>query len=536
MRCWFASSLALTALLAAVPGAAEDPVDPLGAVERELDSMRIVEARELLQSLDPVVSRQPRARYLRGRLLYFEGRYREALVELRASIEGARAELGWKLLRDQIEIASRAFQGLETKQGPSGKFVYRFAPGVDRLLVPYADRALSAQLDALSAVYDDRPRWKIEIDLLPDVETLAAASGLSAEQIERTGTVGVTKYGRIMVLTPRVLANGFPWLDTLAHELTHVMIARASRGRAPIWLHEGIAKLHERLWRGQSSCQLSPEEAYLLDRAARERRLIPLRRFHPSVAHLPNQEDATLAYAQVLSFLSYLDQRIEGQWLPRLLAMIGSGQSVDEAFVALTQSPLRRHYTWWRQAASGIRQTPVPAVGLMERRFKRGAATGQPGLESVLDLDVRRHLRVGDLLRLRGHVKAATIQFQRALSLADSPSPAITDRLAACLLDLGNHQEAAELLTGAVRLYPAHAEAFVQLGRALAAQKQRQPAAEALERGNAVNPFHPGVHCLLAEQYRELGRDADANLESAHCRLLAAGRTEPRAPGAGAAD
>jgi tetratricopeptide (TPR) repeat protein len=491
-------------------------------VETEIDSMRVVEARELVEALDPTVAQQPRARYLRGRLLFFEGRYREALAELRAAIEGARAELGWKLLRDQIEIASGAFEGLETEPGPSGEFVYRFTPGVDRLLVPYADRALSAQLDALADAFDDRPRRRIEIDLLPNVETLAAASGLAVEQIERTGTVGVTKYGRIMMLTPRVLANGFPWLDTLAHELTHVMITRASRGRAPIWLHEGIAKLHERLWQGQPSGLLSPEEAYLLDRAARERRLIPLRRFHPSVAHLPNQEDATLAYAQVLSFLSYLDQRNEGKWIPRLLAMIGSGQSVDEAFVTLTHSPLRRHYMWWRQAASGTRQTPVPAVGFMERRFKRGAATGQPGVESVLSLDVRRHLRVGDLLRLRGHVKAAAIQFRRALSLSDSPSPAITDRLAACLLDLGNHQEAADLLSGMVRLYPAHAEAFVQLGRALAAQKQSEPAADALERGNAVNPFHPGVHCLLAEQYRELGRDADAILESAHCRLLAA--------------
>jgi tetratricopeptide (TPR) repeat protein len=522
MRRSFASALALVALLTLHPGRADVPGGTLDALEREIDSLRLEAARAKVEALDPARAGEPRARYLKGKLLFFEARYDEALTELRAAIEGARAELGWKLLRDRVALAKQAFAGLETTAGAGGKFVYRYRAGVDRLLIPYADRTLRAQLAQLTELFGDEPARPIGIDLVPDVETLAAGSGLTIEQIERTGTVGVTKYGRIMVLSPRELGSGFPWLDTLAHELTHVMITRTARGRAPIWLHEGIAKLYERLWLGEPTGLLSPEEAYILDRAARERRLIPLRRFHPSVAHLPNQEDAALAYAQALSFLTYLDTRVDGDWIPQLLEQIGSGQSVDQTFETLTRFPLRRHYMWWRQAVSGTRQTPVPAVGLMERRFKRGATTAQSGQESVLSLDVRRHLRVGDLLRMRGHVTAATIEFRRALKLADSPSPAVTDRLAGCLLDLGDHQGVVDLLTGMVRLYPFHAEARVQLGRSLAALEQHQPAAEALERGNAVNPFHPLVHCLLAEQYRALGRDQDAELEAGHCRLLAA--------------
>jgi len=529
MRPWFASALALTLalLLTPLPGSGDDPrPDALDRIEAGLDAMRLSEARSLLGDLAPGRADEPRARYLTGRLLFLEGRFEESLVELRAAIEGARAELKWKLLRDQVELSRRTLAGLTTTNGASGAFVYGHDKGVDRLLVGYADVALTAQLDALAEELDDRPSFKIRISVMPDVESLAAVSGLTVEQIERTGTVGVTKHGQIMVLTPRELTAGYPWLDTLAHELTHLMITRTARGKAPIWLHEGVAKLNELRWRGQPTGQLSPTEAYLLDRAAKERRLIPLRRFHPSVAHLPNQEDATLAYAQVLSFLSYLDQRLERGWVRELLSAIGGGQSVDQAFEGVTGSPLRRHYMWWRQVVSGKRQTPVSALGFMERRYERGAATAQAGIESVLSLDVRRHLRVGDLLRLRGHVKAAAAEFRQALSLADSPSPPITDRLAGCLQDLGDHQGVVELLDDMIELYPSHAESFVLLGRALAALDRPERAAAVLEQGNAINPFHPAVHCILAEQYRALGRGKQAATEATNCQLVASRQPE----------
>jgi len=530
MRRWCASLALLAAL--ALPGAAA--ADVLDDAEEAIESFRPVDARKQLTALTAEQAASPRGRYLSGKLLFFEGRYGESRAELRAAIEGARAELDWKLLRDRVAATERAFAGLERVDGRDGKFVFRHGGGADALLVHYAEQTLGAQLDALATLFDDHPAAPIEIDFLPDVEALAAGSGLSVEQIERTGTVGVTKYGRIMVLTPRALATGYPWLDTLAHELTHVWITRASRNRSPIWIQEGVAKLLERRWRGDPVGDLSPQEAYLLDRAARERRLIPLRRFHPSVAHLPNQEDAALAYAQVLSFLRYLDDRFEDGWIRQLLADIGAGKSVEEAFAAQSKFTVRRLYLWWTQTASGRRQTPVPAVGLLKRRYRRGATVGESSAEAELGVEVQRQIRVGDLLRLRGHVKAAAVEFRRALNQADSPSLAITDRLAGCLLELGDHATVAELLPPIGELYPSHATSFVQLGQALAALEQPAAAAAALERARAVNPFHPAVHCLLAEQYRSLGRTAEAGVEREHCRLTAAeAGAEPRQTSSG---
>ncbi len=503
--------------------------DDLARLENEIDSWHLREARVTVERLDDSLKNTPRALYLAGRLLFHEGNYSKAAAELRRAIEGARAEFGWKTLRDMAAQAERVFTDLSMKQGSSGQFVYRFANGPDALLVPYAEDALVRQLDALQKALGDRPDYVIEIDILPDIETLAAATGLSVEQVERTGTVGVTKYGRVMIISPRGLAMGYPWLDTLAHELTHLVITRVSRNRAPIWLHEGIAKLLERRWRGEQLGVLTPEEAYLLDRAAREGRLIPLRRFHPSVAHLPNQEDAALAYAQVLSLMRYLEGRLGDGWTRFLLERLGEGESINGTLVSLSKFTLRRLYLWWRQTVSGRRQTPVPAVNVMKRRFKRGQTTTESSSESLLGVDVRRHLRVGDLLRLRGHVRAAVIEFQRAERLAQSPSPEISDRMGACLLELGDSKAVAEMLPKMAEIYPSHATIFVQLGKALAAEKKPSEAVISLERANAINPFHPDVHCTLKELYKNLGRAEEAKLEEEHCRLLAAKPT--RKPG-----
>ncbi len=526
MRHWLNRALvplAIAAVFFLGPRVVE--AQPLAELAVEIDSWRLETARELATGLDETTRRAPEAQYLLGRLLFHEGDFKGALTHLREAIQGARSELRWKTLRDHCENTEAVYESFTKTEGESGRFVYRYKSGVDATLVPYAEDTLVRQLDALSAVLGDHPKSPIEIDILPDIETLALASGLTVDQIERTGAVGVTKYARIMIVSPKALGAGYPWLDTLAHELVHFVITRVSRNRAPIWLQEGIAKLYERLWRDGELGALTPEEAYLLDRAARERRLIPLRRFHPSVAHLPNQEDAALAYAQVLAFTKYLGGKLGSDWAGKLLHSLGEGNSLDQAFASLSRFDVKKLYNWWRQEAGGIRQTPVPAVSLLKRRYMRGHATGDKGLESDLSTEVRRHLRIGDLLRLRGHLRGAIKEYRQAAEFTESPTPEITDRLGACLLLTNQSEAAIELLRTMAELYPTHATVFVQLGRAHNLKGESENAIAALESANSLSPFDPMIHCTLKDLYQEVGRKEEAEMESANCRTLTASST-----------
>jgi tetratricopeptide (TPR) repeat protein len=493
--------------------------DPLERIERLADAFLLEEARALLDSLPAEIRSGARGKLAEGRLLFCEGEAEAAASLLRAAIEEAKAELGWKAFRNRVEATASVLGGMRRVVGPSGRFAFFFRPGVDELLVSYADEALERQRQALEGLLGSGPGFVVQVVIAPDEASLADLSGLTTEQIERTGTVGVTKYGRIQILSPRRLATGYPWLETLAHEITHVFVSRASRDEAPIWLHEGLAKLLEQRWKGVPLAPLLPEEAYLLDRASREGRLIPLRRLHPSIAHLPSQEDAALAYAETASMVRYVFERSGEDGIKKLLEGLAGGSTMDLALEAAAKLDMKRLQRWWRQEVVGTRQTPAPVVQLMAKRFKRGRTTAGGTLESLLEPEARKLLRIGDLLRLRGHLEAAVYEYRQAAQFIPSPTPALTDRLAACLLELNRAAEAESMLREITELYPNHATAHVQIGQTYEALNKAEEAQSAYLHAVGLSPFHPALHCALGKLL-ERTKSAGAARAQENCALL----------------
>ena len=118
-------------------------------------------------------------------------------------------------------------------------------------------------------------------------------------QIRTSGTVAVCKFNKLILLSPKALLKGYDWQDTAAHEYTHLVLTRRSRNEAPIWLQEGLAKWFEDDWRGGDE-PLSPVSAALVKDAVQKGALVTFDEMHPSLAKLPSQERAALAYAEVV--------------------------------------------------------------------------------------------------------------------------------------------------------------------------------------------------------------------------------------------
>ena len=74
-------------------------------------------------------------------------------------------------------------------------------------------------------------------------------SPLTETDIETTGTIALSKYNKLMVVSPRATIFGYPWMDTLAHEYTHLVVSRISNDAVPVWLQEGIARYEQTRWR-----------------------------------------------------------------------------------------------------------------------------------------------------------------------------------------------------------------------------------------------------------------------------------------------
>ena len=93
------------------------------------------------------------------------------------------------------------------------------------------------------------PKEKVRVEIAPDATSFNAISTLSLRDIEETGAVGICKFNKLMIISPRALSFGYRWLDSLSHEYQHYAIVGLSNNQAPIWLHEGMARFYETRWR-----------------------------------------------------------------------------------------------------------------------------------------------------------------------------------------------------------------------------------------------------------------------------------------------
>src|SRR5262249_42433811 len=197
---------------------------------------------------------------------FLRGRYEEAARKFHdaAKLESRPGPFADELhsLRDLAEATAEVTKGFLEKKGKH--FVVAYAPGRDEILVPYALDALDRAWETVGDDFGDKPEGLIRVEIYGGIEDLAKVSTLTLKEIETSGTIALCKFNRLMIVSPRALLTGYPWLDTVTHEYTHFVVSRASHNTVPIWLHEGLAKFEERRWRGAAGGALTPTMEHLL--------------------------------------------------------------------------------------------------------------------------------------------------------------------------------------------------------------------------------------------------------------------------------
>src|SRR5690606_34046832 len=182
---------------------------------------------------------------------------------------------------------------------------FRLQDSSDKALAPLIfDVAKRARASLERDLGEELPR-PLRIDLVRDLFSLAAVSGLPVDAAETTGTVAVARWGRITMVSPRAIVSGFPWADTLAHEITHLLISRATVERAPLWVQEGIAKRQERRWRRAQLFDDALDHSKRSYEAQVSGRSIGVDKIGPSIAMLPSAADAAIAFSEVTSFMEF---------------------------------------------------------------------------------------------------------------------------------------------------------------------------------------------------------------------------------------
>jgi len=341
---------------------------------------------------------------------------RARLALYRADCEEARAHLSSSLVQndknaqDLINLAKTCFgatAGSSIVEDQDKGVWIRLQDQNDRVLAPLlievADRARMALERDLG---ETLPR-PLRIDLVRDLFSLSAVSGLPVDAAETTGTVAVARWGRITMVSPRAMLYGFPWADTLAHEITHLLISRATAERAPLWLQEGIAKRQERRWR---QAQLF-DDGMSYERRAYDAqvagRSVGVNKIGPSIAMLPSADAASIAFAEVTSFMEYWIEQNGPRSLPLLLRDLEVAPDSDSALQSVSGFNVNDWELLWRQDLSrrlsgSDNQLPTPtedrlgplALARRLRVVELLSVDGQPGMaawQGTVDLDRAPH-------------------------------------------------------------------------------------------------------------------------------------------------
>jgi tetratricopeptide (TPR) repeat protein len=402
----------------------------------------------------------------------------------------------------------------------SEHFVVRYDPDRDGVLAEPALEALEAGYAAVGTWLGERPAAKLGVTIAPTVEDFGRVSGFGRREIVTAGALGASSADGIVLLSPRLLARGYPWRDALNHEYLRALLARLGAARAPVWFTEGLARYAEGLWRGATPGALDQLERTLVARALREGRLIRLADLAPALAALPSGEAAWLARAEcALAFEALVGREPAAgvrAVIARLAAAPASGGDGDDALAAAIGEPLERFEERWRRSleARGFVESAgatVPACRL--------AADGDAEERDLAELqppEAQKHLRLGDLLRARGNARAGLMEYEKALALAPA-SPYAGVKTARALLELGKAAaaaDAARAALGAGGACGSSPAANVLHAAALRALGDRDGAVAALRGALELNPFDPFAWRDLGRDLRKLGRAREAQQAS----------------------
>jgi tetratricopeptide (TPR) repeat protein len=490
--------------------------------ERLLDEWRFGEGKARVADLTRAAPAAGETLYLEGYLHFLEGSYDDAIRKLTASLAAAPHGPSSQNAKELKSLATEARDAVKDhREQRSGHFIVR-APAVDAVLLPYALEALEATYRALHEDLGFEAELPVRIEFYRSPSDLAAVSSLSQAEVARTGTIALCKWARLMVTSPRALATGYPWLDTINHEFVHYAVSQLTRDRAPVWLQEGLAKFLERRWREPAGGRIPPALEHLLAKALRSGKLISFEAMHPSMAKLPSAEDATLAFAEVANAVAYLHAQVGMPGLRAALKRVADGADAREAVAEAAGVTWPEFERGWRAFMVAQKYKTFPAIDIPTTHIRKDSAIAsqrKPNEEEALTSSTKaaagapfRYLRLGNMFLRRNRPRAAVLEYEKGAKAIAPGGRAGANPMAGWLfpvklgrtyLALGEPDRALKALGPVQTVFPDLPWPRVIAGAALLAKNEPADAIVELRAALATNPFDPEAHCTLADAYEK---------------------------------
>ncbi len=453
----------------------ENPVERISNAITEIDTARATQLLEHANTDSPLMSLE------RARLAVYLGECDRAMVILsNPALTESREGASLAELAKTCAGATAAGFVVEDKQ--RGVWL-RLQDDADKALAPFIFEVAAQARDTVAKeIGIDLPR-PLRIDLVRDLFSLSAVSGLPLKAAETTGTLAVARWGRVIMLSPRAPVQGYPWQDTLAHEITHLLVTRSTRDFAPLWMQEGLAKRFEVRWRPPRPFDRPDWADTGARNAALDGRSVGIDKLGPSIAMLPTPEAAGTAFAEVTSFMHFFIEQ-NGEPALRLLFadLRGNGaEGADAALVSVTGYNLAEwNARWQRFLRQPIKTSP------------ENTPSAAPGPRVQRDLS--RRVRLADLLAARGHGRESADEIEPLLT-ATPRLPQVRARAARGLYQVGDDAGAERDLGAVTEIDGLYGPWFALSGRGFKRRGQLSEAESAFTLGLSADPLSDEVAC-----------------------------------------
>ena len=506
-------------------GAEPDPKFKSG--EEMLDAWRTAQAEEFAAKALKEDPNSAAALEFDARVKFYEGRYTEALAVFERALAIDSTNQRRQALKLLTQFTVDVHKSL--KRHESAHFVLFADDKRDAILVPHALATLEKSYETTGAELGFYPKEKVRVEIAPDATSFNAISTLSLRDIEETGAVGICKFNKLMIISPRALSFGYRWLDSLSHEYQHYAIVALSNNQAPIWLHEGMARFYETRWRKPAPTTdaaedyLTPANQTLLVQALAKNQFVGFKNMEPSLIHLDTPEQVQLAYAEAASAVDFINQSKGRAGVRELLATLND-KPTPEAIEKVYGMSFDAFETKWKGflKTKGLKEIEGSRVRKLKVKKDQREDEEVVELREIQSAVARNRTHLADQLLGKGRSAAATAEYQRALQ-ASPYSPIILNKLGRVMIETNRPAEALPLLQKALDVDPDNVNAYVQLGRAQNVTKNFKEARSALEEAIQINPFNPLIYRLLGDTYTALGEPEKARLAKATLDKLMTG-------------
>lgn len=481
------------------------PCLPAGVSSEQIQSLTAKlerwEAEEAWAEVKASLADNPEAHNLyelASHIAFYRGDYQEALKFSKAAMENSGEDEQKKAFTLFIEETISVLAPFQRYESPH--FVITLDERQDGILVDYLIDALEKTYAVMATKYGFKPKEKIRVEVFPDARAFYRASTLSARDIEVTGAVGLTKFNKLQLLSPRALMHGYRWLDAISHEYVHYLIVKLTANKAPIWYHEGLSKYEETSWRDGPNYLAPPYDALLANALAQDR-LISFARMEPSLVRLDSPEDVQLAYAEAASAIHFIITKAGQSGLERLMRRMASSSTsgAGEALKETLGLDFPEFEKEWKTFLASLGLKGKGTTSVHRYKLKEGKTDDDRlDMQAIRSLVARNRTYLGDRLKETGRLGAAILEYRRALADSAESVP-IMIRLSSALIQSGSDDEALKLLSKIRELAPDHPVAYVLQGKIYLKMKGYKEAKEAFENAVQINPFIADAHEGLAQ-------------------------------------